>query len=243
MKIKIMTVGFMGLLILLLLETGIGLAQTLPLPTLSGLTEIQVDKAIQVAIAKQAGPQLQDAITRLYLSSDTPDNLAPSLDKTLTAAGFKFGLPGFNQLTKQGDTYLGLYTKAGQPDLLAVLSPIPSDPAQLVAQFTLPGVDSTTNQKFIDQLKDKKALLIILAGSGLAATTEAASGGATATAGRSATPSPGGQGGVAPGVPVTGLGSSDDNSAGWLFALLISVVILTGLSVAFALRRSRNRAK
>lgn len=169
-------------------------ADTIQLPAIAGLKEIELDAAFKAEIGKQT-PQLQNFAIKGYVSDDSDEKVAASLDTALTGAGYKYALPGATKISKQGDSYFGLYAKAGALDLLVAVQQIPADPAKL-ADGPTPGVSQEVIQKFVDQVKGKKTFISIIGSkdilkavaNGRATSTETAA--ATTAAGTTAAATP-----------------------------------------------------
>jgi hypothetical protein len=170
----------LGILVLLTLTTGLALAQsrlssvpgqaatptataaaTLTLPAIPGTTEIALDPAIRTEIVKQLPTQLKDAAFKLFVSDDASDKVAGGADTALTGAGYKFGIPGQTKPVEQSGTYAGLYTKTGSPDLLFAITAVPTDTTQL-NNLNIPGITAADAQKFLDQVKGHKTLVIVI---------------------------------------------------------------------------------
>jgi hypothetical protein len=129
------------------------------LPAIAGVTEVNLDPSIAAEFGKQL-PQIKNFFFKVYVSDDSDEKVATSLDTALTGAGYKSSLPGQSQLTKQGDSYMGLYSKAGAPDLLVGVSAVPSDPSKFSSN--VPGLSADATQKFINEVKGKKTLVFAI---------------------------------------------------------------------------------
>lgn len=271
--------SFMGILVLLVFTTSVALAQsrpssmaqapagsalgqaatptaaagaTLTLPAIPSTTEITLDPAIRTEIVKQLPAQLKDAVLKVFVSDDTADKVASSVDTALTAGGYKFGIPGQTKPVDQSGTFAGLYLKAGSPDLLFAITTVPTNTAEL-NNLNIPGITAADAQKFLDQVKGHKTLAIAIGApnllqslaqlggatttpSGQAASTTAAvtvgatvgatprvTVGANATVTIRPTPAPA-QGGA----PASGLGGESNQTEGFSYGLLL-VILLAAL--------------
>jgi hypothetical protein len=160
------------------------------LPAITGTTEVQTDATIRTEVAKQLGiPTLN---VKLFTSDEEAAKLGEATDAALTKSGYAFGIPGLAKpLTQNGGT-VGLYSRSGSSDILFTAVAIPENTTDV--SKNIPGIDPATAQKFADQIKGKKTLLIVMTGpdllqaliklgqsSGTATGTAAAAAGATPT--------------------------------------------------------------
>lgn len=132
---------------------------SLSLPSFSGLTEVNVDPSFASAFSQQL--PIKNFALKVYVSDDTNDNVATTIDTALTGAGYKFAIPGQSKISKQGDSYGGLYAKTGSPDLLVAVGPVPTDPSKLDAS-TMQGISPQTAQMLIDQIKGHKTFVFFI---------------------------------------------------------------------------------
>ncbi len=131
-------------------------------PAISGVKEVVMDAAIQAEIAKQFPASLKNANIKYYTSDNDYDKAASDVDAALTGAGYKFAIPGQSKPAKQGEQYVGLYTKTGAEDLLIGTLPVPANLDQVGGSSTLPGLSGDALKKFADQMKGKKSLVFVL---------------------------------------------------------------------------------
>jgi hypothetical protein len=103
---------------------------------------------------------IADLDFKLYSSDNDPATLTTNLDKSLTAAGYKFGIPGMTAPMTQGSATIGLYTKAGSPDLFVIIG----DPN---AGLGMAGLDANNLKTVAGDLSSKKGLIILVSGTGL----------------------------------------------------------------------------
>ena len=139
-------------------------------PTISGATEVPADSSVAPALAQQLGTVgVKPNAVKFYVSDNEAAALATTADTAITGSGYKFGLPGFNKpLTLPGaSNTIGLYSVAGQPDLLMLIAAVPTDPTKVNSTFLLPGLDAATDQKIVDALKGHKSAMILLSGTNL----------------------------------------------------------------------------
>jgi hypothetical protein len=130
------------------------------LPAIAGTTEVQVDQTITAEVAKQLGiPTLN---VKLFTSDDDSTKVGGTTDSALTAQGYAFSIPGLAKPLSQNGGTVGLYSKVGSSDILFTAVPIPDNPADV--SKNIPGIDQAAAQKFADQIKGKKTLLIVMTG-------------------------------------------------------------------------------
>jgi hypothetical protein len=119
-----------------------------------------------------------DLTFKIYGGDTDPATLTTNVDKALTGAGYKFGVPGMTAPIQQGTATIAFYVKAGSPDLFLIIG----DPT---AGFGVNGLDAKTLQTASSDLANKKSAIILVSGTGLINGFMAASG---AGAGADATP-------------------------------------------------------
>jgi hypothetical protein len=148
------------------------LATTTSPSTSNDLTEITVDPAIQAGFAKQL-PSITDLKVQIFVSpTTTATDLATTIDTALLKDGYKFALPDHTKIYTDatGQSYAGGYAKAGTADLVLGITDVSGDSSQLVAniqELHIPGIDQADGAKFAAQIQGKKALLIMVSGTGL----------------------------------------------------------------------------
>lgn len=136
------------------------------IPSISNATEVQVDPAFSAAAAKQI-PGVSNPTFKIFVSGDDAAKLATNADTAFTAGGYAFAFPGATKPTNTGTTIAGLYTKAGAPDILIGALNIPADTATLTKDLAIPDLTDASAQKFLEQVKGKKSMLIVLSATGL----------------------------------------------------------------------------
>lgn len=137
---------------------------------LPGLTPVTLDPTLEKVLKDYlslSNSNIPDLGLFIYTSNDEPAILGENADKTLTTAGYAFhDVRGGNNtafVTKDNDG-VGAYTKSGAADIIVeardskALTDIKDNP---------PGVSPEVYQKMIDQVKDKKSVLITLTGTNL----------------------------------------------------------------------------
>lgn len=134
-----------------------------PIPAISGTTEVQTDASISAAVATQLGiPTLG---VKLFTSNDDATKVGDAADAALTGSGYAFGIPGVAKPVTQNGSTVGLYSKSGSSDILFTAVAVPANTADVGT--SIPGLDAASAQKFADQLKGKKTLLVVMTGPGL----------------------------------------------------------------------------
>jgi hypothetical protein len=132
------------------------------LPTISGVTEIQGDSSISAEVAKQLG--VPTLTVKLYTSDDDAAVVGDHADTALTGQGYSFGIPNQTKPVSQDNGTVGLYSRSGSDDVLFTAIPVP---ANADVSGSIPGIDAATAQKFTDQVKGKKTLLVVMSGPSL----------------------------------------------------------------------------
>ncbi len=140
-----------------------GIPDATVLPAIPGTTEVKVDSTIQTEVAKQLG--VPTLAVKLLTSDDDVTKLGNATDAALTATGYAFGIPGLAKPLSQNGGTVGLYSKAGSSDILFTAVPIPDNTVDVGK--SIPGIDAASAQKFADQIKGKKTLLIVMTGPNL----------------------------------------------------------------------------
>jgi len=135
---------------------------TANLPTISGVTELQVDSSISAEVAKQLG--VPTLAVKLYTSDDDTAVVGDHADAALTGQGYSFGIPNQTKPISQDNGTVGLYSRSGSDDVLFTAVPVP---ANADVSGSIPGIDAATAQKFTDQVKGKKTLLVVMSGPSL----------------------------------------------------------------------------
>jgi hypothetical protein len=135
---------------------------TTDIPSITGTTEEQVDSSISAEVAKQLG--VQTLAVRLYTSDDDGAVVGDHADAALTAKGYSFGIPNQTKPISQDNGTVGLYSRSGSDDILFTAVPIP---ANADVSGSIPGIDAASAQKFTDQVKGKKTLLVVMTGPSL----------------------------------------------------------------------------
>lgn len=130
------------------------------LPSFAGTTEVQVDQSITAEVAKQLG--IPNLGVKLFTSDDDSTKVGDTADTSLTAQGYAFAIPGLAKPLSQNGGSVGLYSKTGSSDILFTAVPIPNNAADV--SKNIPGIDQAAAQKFADQIKGKKTLLIVMTG-------------------------------------------------------------------------------
>ncbi|MEI7555306.1 hypothetical protein [Candidatus Chlorohelix sp.] len=125
---------------------------------ISGLQEITIDAALLGDSLKQ----LPGAAIKIYVSDDTMDKVASTLDAAAIKAGFVFAMPGETKPTKQGDAIGAFYAKGETSDMLFAVTPVTEDPSALATQLNVPGLSADGVKKMVDQMKGKKTIVVIL---------------------------------------------------------------------------------
>lgn len=131
-------------------------------PTISGTNEVKVDSSISAEVAKQLG--VPTLAVRLYTSDDDTAVVGDHTDAALTAKGYSFGIPNQTKPISQDNGTVGLYSRSGSDDILFTAVPIP---ANADVSGSIPGIDAASAQKFTDQVKGKKTLLVVMTGPSL----------------------------------------------------------------------------
>ena len=140
-----------------------GIPDATVLPAIPGTTEVKVDSTIGMEVAKQLG--VPTLAVKLLTSDDDVTKLGEATDAALTAKGYAFGIPGLAKPLSQNGGTVGLYSKAGSSDILFTAVPIPDNTVDVGK--SIPGIDAASAQKFADQIKGKKTLLIVMTGPNL----------------------------------------------------------------------------
>lgn len=135
---------------------------TVDIPAITGTTEVQVDSSISAEVAKQLG--VPTLAVRLYTSDDDGAVVGDHADAALTAKGYSFGIPNQTKPISQDNGTVGLYSRSGSDDILFTAVPIP---ANADVSGSIPGIDAASAQKFTDQVKGKKTLLVVMTGPSL----------------------------------------------------------------------------
>lgn len=136
----------------------------------TGTTPLTLDPTLEKALKDLLSvnsTRVPDLSLTIYASNDEPPILGDRADKTLTGAGYTF-----HDVRGGTDTVLnikdadgaGAYTKNGVPDLIIEVR---EATALSSANGAPPGVSADAYQKMLDQVKDKKSILIVLSGSNL----------------------------------------------------------------------------
>jgi hypothetical protein len=99
---------------------------------------------------------------KLFTSDDDSTKVGDTTDSALTGQGYVFSIPGLAKPLSQNGGTVGLYSKAGSSDILFTTVPIPDNAADV--SKNIPGIDQAAAQKFADQIKGKKTLLIVMTG-------------------------------------------------------------------------------
>ncbi len=137
-------------------------ATTADIPAITGTTEVKVDSSISAEVAKQLG--VPTLAVRLYTSDDDGAVVGEHADAALTAKGYSFGIPNQTKPLSQDNGTVGLYSRSGSDDILFLALPIP---ANADVSGSIPGIDAASAQKFTDQVKGKKTLLVVMTGPNL----------------------------------------------------------------------------
>ena len=135
---------------------------TADIPAISGTNEIQVDSSISAEVAKQLG--VPTLAVKLYTSDDDAAVVGDHADAALTGKGYSFGIPNQTKPISQDNGTVGLYSRSGADDILFTAVPIP---ANADVSGSIPGIDAASAQKFTDQVKGKKTLLVVMSGPSL----------------------------------------------------------------------------
>lgn len=165
-------------------------------PVISGTTEVQADPSISAQVAKQLG--VPTLAVRLYTSDDDTAVVGDHADAALTAKGYSFGIPNQTKPLSQDNGTVGLYSRSGSDDVLFTAVPIP---ANADVSGSIPGIDAAAAQKFADQVKGKKTLLVVMTGPSLVQALVALGQSSTAQTAAAGTPTPAGTVTVAASTP------------------------------------------
>lgn len=127
--------------------------------TISGAKEIQLDPTIAAELFKGM-PGVQ---ARIFASTDDPAKLATNSNAGLLANGFKFAIPGQTTPVKgDNEAYLGVYSKAGTPDLVMVSAEVPKDAEELERGLASPSISPEASQNLLGQLAGKKSVTFLI---------------------------------------------------------------------------------
>ncbi len=136
-----------------------------PLQSLLSASQfIELDPTIISEFRKQGQVQGWDSpLLKLYTSKEEKEPLINRAHALMIEAGYHFGVPGSktNLPTKVGFTMVGLYSKAGVPDVL-LASRIATDAQELLQRFNVPNISPAVSQKLAQQLKGRTSAFFIL---------------------------------------------------------------------------------
>ncbi len=139
---------------------------TAALPPIPGTTMVQLDPELLASTARLV-PGVTNPTVQLFASDNTPDKLAADIDTSFLGAGYKFVFPGISKPTRLSSTILGLYSKAGAPDILLSVTDVPTDVSLVSRSIGLPALSQAASQKYLDQVKGKKSVAILVAAAGV----------------------------------------------------------------------------
>lgn len=126
-------------------------------PVISGLQEVTVEPAFTNMLL-QTGPKLNNLTIKLFASDEASGKVIEQTEAAFLKAGYKFSPmnPSSNP-NPSLDSSGGFYKKAGLPEVLVGLQPIPANPLEL---FSGANLDAQSAQKMAAQLQAKKTLVI-----------------------------------------------------------------------------------
>ena len=135
---------------------------------LPGTTLLTVDPGVENVLKGLLGPGANPAnlTLQIYGSDAETPVLGENADTALVKSGYVFHDVRNGSASKMiinNNEGAGAYTKAGGPDLILYAR----EATALTGGGTPPGVDAAQYQKLIDQLKNKKSVLIVLSGQNL----------------------------------------------------------------------------
>jgi Domain of unknown function (DUF4352) len=133
-------------------------------PTIPGTIEIQVPPSVNQEFFKQLGVSDNGKFfLRMYVSTSVGDKLAEDAHGAVLKSGYQFGIPGFSELIKQEDAFVGLYTKSGAPDLMMVGGAVTGN----TTDFGDLEISKEELEKIKAQFKDAKSILLFVGGTNL----------------------------------------------------------------------------
>ena len=139
---------------------------TAALPPVPGTTIVQLDPELLASTARLV-PGVSNPTVQMFASDNTPATLAADTDTSFLGAGYKFVFPGISKPSMLGSTILGLYSKTGAPDILLSVTDVPTDVTLVSRSIGLPNLSQTSSQKYLDQVKGKKSVAILIAATGV----------------------------------------------------------------------------
>lgn len=139
---------------------------TAALPSIPGTSVVQLDPELLASTARLV-PGVSNPTVQMFASDNTPDKLAADTDTSFLGAGYKFVFPGISKPSKLGITILGLYAKTGAPDILLSVTDVPTDVTLVSRSIGLPILSQASSQKYLDQVKGKKSVAILVAAIGV----------------------------------------------------------------------------
>ena len=91
-------------------------------PTFPGMSELSLSDDVNKQIAEELASQAPGSAIKIYGSDKTVAELSAGVDKAMLSAGYASIIPGMGGMMGQSDSFVGIYSKAGAPDIFLVLT-------------------------------------------------------------------------------------------------------------------------